>query len=231
MKILIIDDHQLFLDGISLVVQRLQDGIELLSEADPLCAMRLLDSNCDIELVLLDINMPRMNGIAFMAGLREQNCTTPVVVVSATESVDDVVKVLDAGAVGFIPKSHGAEEMLSALQKVLAGDIYIPADLQTPVARLQAQYNKAMLSSSESSTNNVGVTRRQREVLKLVAEGHSNKDVAMILCLTEHTVKSHMSALFRLLHAKSRSECVQNAYKIGLIKLPQTNDSTNQSGK
>ncbi len=230
MKILIIDDHQLFLDGISLVVQRLQDGVQLLPEADPLKAMRLLETNADIELVLLDINMPRMNGIAFMAGLQEQNYTTPVVVVSATESVDDVVKVLEAGAVGFIPKSHGAEAMLSALQQVMAGDIYIPVDLQTPVARLQAQRNKSTLSSDESGTNNVGVTRRQREVLKLVAQGHSNKDVALVLSLTEHTVKSHMSALFRLLHAKSRSECVQNAYKIGLIKLPQTNDSNNETG-
>jgi len=221
MKILLVDDHQLFLDGICHVIERLQDGVELLPIADPLQAMEVLETDTSIELVLLDINMPRMNGMAFLAGLQHRNCTTPIVAVSATESIEDIVNVIEAGAVGFIPKSHAADDMLNGLQQVLAGQIYIPIELQIPVARLQAQHLEQTSNPEESGVNQVGVTRRQREVLKLVAQGFSNKDIALSLHLTEHTVKSHLSALFQLLHAKSRSECVQNAYKIGLIRPPE----------
>lgn len=219
MKILLVDDHQLFLDGICHVIQRLADGVEIMPLADPLAAMSAIEKDPDIELVLLDINMPRMNGIAFLTALKLHRCTTPVVAVSATESIEDVVNVLNAGAVGFIPKSHGADEMLHALQIILKGDIYLPDALQTPVARLQAQ-RQPSTRKDDSGINKVGVTRRQREVLKLVAQGFSNKDIALSLHLTESTVKSHISALFQLLHARSRSECVQNAYKIGLITPP-----------
>ena len=219
MKILLVDDHQLFLDGICHVIQRLADGVELVPLSDPLQACELLFADESFDLVMLDINMPRMNGLAFLTSLQQRNCTVPVIAVSATESIEDMVNVLEVGALGIIPKSHNADELLTALREVLDGNVYIPAELQTQVARLQAQRQNAAQDPLESGVNTVGVTRRQREVLKLVAQGYSNKEIGVIMHLTEHTVKSHLSALFQLLHAKSRSECVQNAYKIGLIKL------------
>ena len=219
MKILIVDDHRLFLDGVCHVVEQLDTHIECVPVADAMQALSILDIDSDIELILLDINMPRLDGIGFLDSIQRRGVTVPVVAVSATEEAEQILNVLNHGALGFIPKSHDSEQMLDAIRQVLDGNIYLPAGLNTAIER----HRSAPLASADpdSSYNQVGVTRRQREVLKLVANGYSNKDIALTLHLSEATVKSHLYALFQLLHAKSRAECVRNAYKIGLIKPPE----------
>lgn len=219
MKILIVDDHRLFLEGVCHVVERLDHGnIECLPVADAMQALSMLDIDHDIELILLDINMPRLDGIGFLDSVQQRGITVPVVAVSATEDPQQVLNVLNHGALGFIPKSHDSEQMLHAIRQVLDGNMYLPAEINTAVERLK--HNPVANADPDSNYNQVGVTRRQREVLKLVANGFSNKDIALTLHLSEATVKSHIYALFQLLHAKSRAECVQNAYRIGLIKPP-----------
>ncbi len=221
MKILIVDDHRLFLDGVCHVVEQLDHGsIQCLPVADAIQALSMLDVDPDIELILLDINMPRLDGIGFLDSVQRRGLSVPVVAVSATEEPEQVLEVLNHGALGFIPKSHDSAQMLHAIREVLAGNLYLPAELGTAVERLRS--SQLANSDPDSSYNQVGVTRRQREVLKLVARGYTNKDIALTLHLSEATVKSHLYALFQLLHAKSRAECVRNAYKIGLIKPPDT---------
>ena len=112
--------------------------------------------------------------------------------------------------------------MLSALRDVLAGRIYIPKAMQAQVARLQ-KMTLEDVPVLESGINRIGVTRRQREVLKKLASGMSNREIALAMNLSESTIKSHVYTLFKLLQAESRIECVSRAYQTGLIKPPEKN--------
>lgn len=117
---------------------------------------------------------------------------------------------LDAGALGFIPKSHNSQQMLSALQAILDGEIYIPADIEKQIDNLETRRPPAEASNNYALKSS-GITKRQFEVLQLLAKGYSNKQIATSLFLTEHTAKAHISALFASLQASNRTECVQNA--------------------
>src|SRR5580693_8372526 len=129
MKILIVDDHALIRDGLQGVLKKLKRGVTVLEAADCRQAMAAVESNPDIDLILLDLNLPDRDGFSVLAELRERYPAISVVVLSAQQDRDSVAKSLDLGAVGFIPKSGRREVMLSALQLVFAGGIYIPPQI------------------------------------------------------------------------------------------------------
>lgn len=219
MKILAIDDHRLFLEGLTHVLQQLDDEVEVSACTSAIEALALLEKDGAIDLILVDLGMPKLGGLEFLRCLQATHYHFPVVVLSANDIPDEINRALTLGAVGFIPKSYGSREMLDALNQVLNGEVYIPAHLQRQIARLQNTATE-QVPVLESGINRIGVTRRQREVLKYVAKGYSNKDIATAMNLSESTVKSHIYTLFRTLQADSRTECVTNAMKIGLIKSP-----------
>jgi DNA-binding NarL/FixJ family response regulator len=117
---------------------------------------------------------------------------------------------------GFIPKSFSSEKILSAINKVLEGEIYIPDSVQVLLSRLASHSNVAL---KKQEIRKSGITNKQVEVLNLLAKGHSNEQISILLHRTEHTVKSHVAALFQILGAKNRTECVKIAEKRGLINL------------
>jgi DNA-binding NarL/FixJ family response regulator len=138
------------------------------------------------------------------------------VVISGEEDSHKIKQALDAGALGFIPKSHSSQQMLEALRAILQGEIYLPQTIQKKIDRIDS---RRVLSKSQgdSASKAYGITQRQLDVLTLIAKGYSNKQIALSLCLTEHTVKSHLNALFKLLDAKNRTECVRNASQRGIV--------------
>lgn len=207
MRILIIDDHQLFIDGIHHIVERLDKEVEVIDANRAETAIEILESGQAFDLVLIDLSMPGMDGMSILQRMHERKTWLPLVVISAEEDARRIRAVLDAGALGFIPKSHNSQQMLSALHSVLEGDIYIPADIEKKIN---------MLESRRSSVDHL-ITKRQYEVLELLAKGYSNKQIAASLFLTEHTVKAHIAALFSALQASNRTECVQIASRRGVL--------------
>ncbi len=217
MHILVVDDHQLFLDGIRHILERLEADTKVREANSVEAALDALEDAGELDLALIDLCMPGMDGLALLQSMNSRRIRLPVVVVSGEEDLGKIKAALDLGALGFIPKSYSSQQMQEALAQVLEGDIYLPPHVEQQIDRLStrrppdaATHNMALKES--------GITRRQYDVLKLMARGFSNKQIANTLFLTEHTVKSHVSALFVLLAANNRTICVQNAMHKGLLE-------------
>jgi len=207
MKILVLDDHQLFIDGIHHILIKLDAVAEITESNRTEQAIEILESGQEFDLVLVDLNMPGMDGVSIFQRMRERRAWLPLIAVSAEEDIRTIKSVLDAGALGFIPKTHSSRQMLFALSAILEGEIYIPADIAKQINNLE----------SRRSPVDTGITKRQFDVLKLLAKGYTNKQIANSLYLTEHTVKAHIAALFLALQVGNRTECVQVASRQGIL--------------
>lgn len=207
MHILLVDDHTLFREALLHVLNQLDAQVVVLEAANAGEAAQLIAHTRNLDLVLLDIDLPDVDGLTALPGLRELAPTVPVVVLSGSESSAHVKLALDNGAIGYIPKSCSSHEMLSALRIVLQGDVYIPPKLL------------GKLGASAPPGNNpaqTALTARQVEVLELMAQGLPNKSIAKTLDLAEGTVKLHVAAILRGLDARNRTEAVMKAAQLGL---------------
>ncbi|MEW6990696.1 response regulator [Colwelliaceae bacterium 6441] len=214
MNILIIDDHPLFIDGISHVLNGLSEKTHIIKATSGVTAIEQLALDIDFDLILLDLNMPDLGGISLLQRFKADELCVPVVIISSEEQAGLIRETLDWGVMGFIPKSYSSEKILNALTTVLEGNIYIPESVQVLLSRL-ASYSKS--DCQMQAIQKSGITNKQMEVLNLLAQGHSNEKISTILHRTEHTVKSHVSVLFQVLGAKNRTECVKIAEKRGLL--------------
>jgi DNA-binding NarL/FixJ family response regulator len=215
MKILVVDDHVLIREALRGVLKEVKPDAIILEAPSCGQAMRLIAEHADLGLMLLDLNLPDRNGFSVLAELREQYPAVSVVVMSALQDRSDVVKALDLGAQGYIPKSAQREVMLSALQLVLAGGIYIPPEIlvhqdsPSPAAKATAS------SRPRVSPRDVGMTERQLEVLALMMQGKSNKAICRMLDLAEPTVKNHVTAILKALNVTNRTEAVIAVQELG----------------
>jgi DNA-binding NarL/FixJ family response regulator len=207
MRILLADDHDLFRAGLAMVLQGLPEPFELVQAASLAAAIERAEASDGIDLALLDLHMPAMNGIGGLRDFRRRFPLVPVVIVSASDACADVQEALDAGASGYIHKSSPPQVMLSALELVLAGGVYLPPQALQPAAtRLLPQ----------DLPKPGALTARQLDVLRLLAEGKPNKLIARELGLSEGTVKIHLSAIFRVLDVNNRTEAVLAAQAMRL---------------
>ncbi|HKQ30198.1 MAG TPA: response regulator transcription factor [Burkholderiales bacterium] len=202
MKIIVADDHALFRDGLRHILKQLDDGVIIVEAGDHASALALATQHPDADMVLFDLKMPGEEPLMALKAMIAQSSTTPVVVLSASEDISQVREALDAGAMGFIPKHESARVMLSAIQLVLSGGIYVPP----------------MLMKSDSPAVGSPLTPRQLNVLKCLVQGKSNKEIGRELGLSESTVKSHLAAIFRCLNASNRTEAVHIAEQRGLLR-------------
>lgn len=205
-RIIIADDHPLFRGALKEAVVGL--GVDVaVSEAGTFEAVvKFLNDEHDIDLVLLDLNMPGMKGYSGLVYLRAQHPSTPVAVVSATEDRGVVRRCLDFGAAGFIPKTLSVSDMRDAIQRVLDGGAYVPADvsLTGPEDPEQARLVQRFAT----------LTPQQVRVLMMLSEGLLNKQIAYELSVSEATVKAHVSAILTKLGVDSRTQAVIAAAKI-----------------
>lgn len=205
MKILVADDHALIRDALRNLLQDL-DGVTTVIEAsDSESARRLAAANPDLDLALLDLQLPGVIGLGLLERLRSDYPELPVVVLSATEDVSTMRAVLERGAMGFIPKSSSNQVMLSALRLVLAGGRYLPPELLSAAG-----------ISAPASVGDLKLTERQHDVLKLMVQGHSNKQICRELGLAEATVKIHVTAILRALNVTSRAQVIVAINRFGL---------------
>ena len=224
MKVLLVDDHALIRDALRGVLKELTDDAIVLEAWDCRQAMRLIEAHPDLHLILLDLNLPDRDGFAVLADLRKRYATISLVVLSAFHDRENVIRALDLGALGFIPKSALRAVMLSALQLVFSGGIYIPPDIlvrqELPSPRAEAIRRRR----SKVSPSDFGLTQRQLEVLAHLMQGKSNKMICRSLGVTEATVKTHVTAILKALKVSSRIEAVIAVGHLGW-KLPDVGGS------
>jgi DNA-binding NarL/FixJ family response regulator len=221
MKILIVDDHALIRDGLQGVLKKLKRGATVLEAADCRQAMAAVESNPDIELILLDLSLPDRDGFSVLTELRQRYPATAVVVLSGTQDSATVTKALELGAVGFIPKGTRREVMLGAFQLIFDGSVYVPpqilpqqADASQP-APGATRDSRSMITPTEA-----GLSERQLDVLALMMQGKSNKVICRNLDLAEPTIKNHVTAILRALKVSNRTEAVIAVTELGW-KLPK----------
>jgi DNA-binding NarL/FixJ family response regulator len=222
MKVLVVDDHPLIREALRGVFQELQHDAGVIEASDSQQAMQLVAEHQDIELILLDLNLPDRDGFSILSELREQHPEIAVVVLSGVQDRSSVAKALDLGAVGFIPKTGQREVMISALQLVFAGGIYIPPEIldrgHTP-SPLSPTATRLGLKSG-AKPGDLGLTERQVDVLALMMQGKSNKAICRVLDLAEPTVKNHVTAIFKALKVTNRTEAAIAARELGWELTP-----------
>jgi DNA-binding NarL/FixJ family response regulator len=201
MKILLVDDHALIRDALRGIVKELAPDAAVLEAADSRQAMHLVKANPDLHLILLDLNLPDRDGFSVLADLRSHYATISCVVLSASQDRGSIIKAMDLGVLGFIPKSSPREVMVNALRLIFSGGVYIPAEAPH---RSEAAKPPAVPVSPAA----LGLTARQVEVLALMMQGKSNKTISRILDVAEPTVKHHVSAILKALKVMSRTEAV-----------------------
>lgn len=204
MKILLADDHKLVRAGLVLVLKQMQDGVELLEAGTSLEAVTLAEENKDLDLVLMDLDLPDGSGLEALSAINAKTPTLPVVILSAMEDQAMIARSMELGARGFIPKSASGEVMINSLRLVLSGGICLPPG-----------YADAQRSNGGDERPNL--TQRQLEVLRYMAQGNSNKEIARELGISENTVRVHISAIISALDATNRTEAAYSAMRLGLI--------------
>ena len=206
MKILIVDDHALIRDALRGVLKELAQEATVLEAADSRQAMHLVEANPDLHLILLDLNLPDRDGFAVLADLRRRHATISLVVLSASDDRDSILRAIDLGALGFIPKSAPHDVIVNALRLVFSGGVYIPPEA---LARTRTETREAKPAAQRPmSPADCGLTERQIEVLALMMEGKSNKAISRLLDVAEPTVKHHVTAVLKALNVTNRTEAV-----------------------
>lgn len=218
-KILLVDDHVLLREALRGALNELEAEAAIFEASDSRETMQFVQQNPDVDLILLDLNLPDRDGFGVLAEIRQRYPSISVVIMSALQDRENVVRALDLGAVGFIPKSAGRKIILGALQLVFSGGIYIPPQaLSGPGAtpppttlpspsRSGGPDETAAVRPAASPTD-LGVTERQLDVLALMMQGKSNKAICRVLNLAEPTVKNHVRAILKALKATNRTEAV-----------------------
>ncbi|GLR81317.1 response regulator [Azospirillum sp. CT11-132] len=206
MKILIGDDHVLFREGLRRLLEQLRDNATFAeaSNFDELLDMAASKDEA-YDLVLTDLRMPGWPGFSGIGMLRERQPNAKVVVVSASEAQADVREALENGAAGYIPKSSSVKIMLSALDLIFSGGVYVPATVLREGTEPDHRGAGGVIPPTDPQLEQL-LTQRQREVLDRLREGKSNKQIAHELGLSEGTVKIHMTAIFKSLGVRNRTQ-------------------------
>ena len=226
MKVLLVDDHPLILSALQGVIKGLGDDVTVLGAGSAKAARQALADDADFDLVLLDLQLGDADGFELLAEFRAQHPALPVVVVSASDRAADVIRSIDAGAMGFVPKRSSNDQLFEALRLVMSGGIYVPSMTlagdapaepprggdtvpgvmrRSPVAEhAQAHGVQGMPASLDS----LGLTPRQTDVLALLLQGQPNKLIARELNVSVETVKDHVAAVLRALGVRSRTQAV-----------------------
>ena len=202
-KFLIADDHPLFREALVSALQLLFENIDIIQSDGLDSTLDALQNNTDFDLVLLDLNMPGCDNFYGLIRVTQDFPQIPVAVVSASDSIEVVSKVMSLGAKGFIPKSTATQTIASALKRIMHGNNWLPEGMQSRIE--QIEHIKPIIDVAKL----VGeLTPKQFQVLKLLQNGLLNKQIAFDLNITEATVKAHISGVFRKLNVNTRTQAV-----------------------
>ncbi|MBB5017956.1 DNA-binding NarL/FixJ family response regulator [Chitinivorax tropicus] len=215
MKILVIDDHHLFREGLRYMLQSLDQQVSVTQCGSVEEAEQLASERQDIDVILLDMRLPGKCEIDAVDAVHMAYPDARLVVLSGETSPDLVNMAIGAGAMGYIPKTTSPDVMLSALRLILANGIYLPADILL-AARVSQPVAEVIEHEVDENCSLDELSDRQREVLRLLIHGAPNKRIATELDIGEATVKSHLTAVFKALGARNRTEAVYAAARAGI---------------
>lgn len=197
-RILVVDDHPLYREGMVSALRARLPGLEVLGAGSAEEGLTVLEDYPETDVVLIDLRLPGMDGFGALAAYAARFPTVSRVLISGQEGAEIVRRAFDAGASGFIPKSMAVDEVAAAIRRVLDGGVFVPAQ-------------------SEPAAPGGALTLRQLEVLRLLSEGYTNKEIANALDITERTAKAHVAAIFEALDADNRTQAVMAAQRIGYL--------------
>lgn len=212
MKLLIVDDHPVLRAGLAALLGQTGPATVILQAGTAAEALGLLDQHADLDIVVLDLMMPGMSGQSALTEFGRRRPELPVIVLSSSEDPHEARRALALGALGYVPKSAGQHTLISAITLVLAGEIYVPPLLLNEPA--------AGPRGSEGRRSGAGaspLTERQVEVLRRLSAGQPNKTIAFELELSEKTVKSHITAIFKALDVVNRTQAAAVGREAGLF--------------
>ncbi|MFM9971744.1 MAG: response regulator [Burkholderiales bacterium] len=212
-RVLLIDDHPIMLEAMKLAL------MSVLPEIEVQVAIRLDDAIAhalasEFDVAILDLTLPDAKELTALLRFKAEAPDLPVIVFSASSERATIIAALDAGAMGFIPKTAPSDVLLGALRLVFSGGLYVPSEVLAGKAMPEPQ-------------TNVGLTPRQLDVMQMLLLGFPNKRICRELGISENTVKVHVSAVLRALHAENRTQAVLNAVQLG-IKVSPSSIATDQ---
>lgn len=240
MKVLLIDDHPLILSALQTVIAGLDESVSMVGVETAAEARQRLKDEDDFDLVLLDLQLGDASGFDVLEEFRSVYPALPVVVISASDRASDVIRSIDMGAMGFVPKRSSTEVLAQALRLVMSGGIYVPpmslgseapaAPAPGPTgqaARLQqiSQLATATEYQMQTGLESLSLTPRQTDVLALLLQGKPNKLIARELGVSVETVKDHVAAVLKALGVNSRTQAVLAVSQMGQ-RTPEQGFST-----
>lgn len=213
--VLIADDHPLFRDALKVAVSQALPGVQI-SEADSVDSLfEALDANNDLELLLLDLNMPGAHGFSALVQARAHYPTVPVIVISAQDEPSISARTLAHGAAGFVSKSAPITTLVEALRTVLNGGIWSDRHAAQPQINSHDILDRV---EADAATRMALLTPQQFRVLSMLSAGLLNKQIANALNVSEATVKAHMTAIMQKLGARNRTQAVLMAQRLAIEK-------------
>lgn len=216
MKVLVIDDHPVFVDALTAILKKMRRGMAVDTAGSVNEALTQLEMHPDYQFILLDLALPGLDGFALLRVLEQRKLPIPVIVISSSEDYESIHACLDAGAMGYIPKSLQPTQISQAIEQIMQGEIYIPEKCTNSLSTLTTATCNTASVPEECSM--LGITSKSYQVLRCVAEGHTNKEIAQQLHISVHTVKAHLARLFRCLHTNNRMDTVMEAVRLGIIE-------------
>ncbi|MDT8999296.1 response regulator transcription factor [Paucibacter sp. APW11] len=238
MRVLLIDDHPLILSALQTVIAGLGDDVQVTGVESAALARQTLQASQDFDLVLLDLQLGDANGFDVLEEFRAAYPALPVVVISASDRASDVIRSIDQGAMGFVPKRSSTEVLAQALKLVMSGGIYVPPMSlgqeaapapfpSTQSAKLQQIQELAINAEFQTTSGleSLSLTPRQTDVLALLLQGKPNKIIARELGVSVETIKDHVAAVLKALGVSSRTQAVLAVSQI-VQRQPDSHFST-----
>jgi two-component system, NarL family, nitrate/nitrite response regulator NarL len=212
MKLLVVDDHPIVREGLAAFLEQLGPDTAVLQAGDASRALALAADHADLDLVILDLCLPGLDGLSAIAEFGRAHPELPVIVLSASEDAQQARAALARGALGYVPKSASRHALLSAIRLVLNGEIYVP-----PLVLAYSETPEPAAGAVRTNSDQPRLTDRQIDVLRRLSEGQANKTIARDLDLSEKTVKAHVTAIFRALKVVNRTQAAAAGRVAGLI--------------
>ncbi|MBR2401680.1 MAG: response regulator transcription factor [Lachnospiraceae bacterium] len=210
-KIMIADDHAIIREGIKNLLEF--DGkIKVVEQASNGEECLELLKEKDVDVLLLDVNMPKKNGLEVLEALRNKGSNIKIIILTVHNEIEYLERAMDLGVNGYILKDSSSAELINAIERVSDGENYIQPDLIPAL-------NAKLIHRDNDREKLEAVTKRELQALILVAKGYSNKDIAMELNISERTVKNHLSSIFKKIEVDDRTQAAVFAIKNNLVNI------------
>lgn len=203
-KIIIVDDHQMFREALQMLLNA-EDDFEVIGEAG---AMNEADLSGDADILLLDISMPKKNGIEAAKEITAEHPDLKIIFLTMHKNEEMIADAFEAGAKGYVLKENAFEELLTAIRNVYNGEMYVSREL-----------SPMLLDGFLENKSNRDFSNREMEVLKMLAEGYSNKEISHMLCISVKTVETHRANIMKKHNFKNITELVLYAVRNNIIEV------------